>query len=589
MMLENMKVGSKIVLLVLVLLAFVVSMAGLGLYSLSQTNNQLKAMYNTELQGLRAAKEANIQLISAARSLRNLGLFVSQQDQASKDRVRGYIQAYGNEIKKVHEQLDLVSTRMTSEISKQRYANTVAALRDSETSEKKIIQAAESGENFNIILDLLIQSRVFGNKTDEAMSSLGAAMNDEAGARAQYTDEVYSRSLYLSFGFLAASLMLGGILGVMIKRSTADPLVSVAHKATLVAGGDLHQDFHLVRSDEIGVLSDALEGMVQNLRARIGEAEQKSNEAAEQSRKATQAMDEAQVSKSKAEAGQQAILQAAENVEQVVIRLSTATEELSAQVEQSSRSSDVQRDRVTSSATAMEEMNATVLEVARNASVAAEGSDNARKKAVAGAAIVERSIKALGTVQKDTQSLRSEMEQLGRQAEAIGNIMTVISDIADQTNLLALNAAIEAARAGEAGRGFAVVADEVRKLAEKTMTATKEVGSAISGIQKGTQRSVTAVGETVSNLDAATALATESGAALSEIVKEADHTADQVRNIAAASEEQSAASEEIAHSLEEINRIAIETATVMQESSSAVMELSSQAGQLQKLVTELRR
>lgn len=589
MALENMKVGSKIVLLVLILLAFIIGIAGLGLYSVTETNNELNAIYGTDLQGVRAAKEANIQLITASRALRNSGLFVGKQDQESKNRVRGYVDHYNSAMGKVNEQLNLVAVHATSGESKKQYAATVAALKEVESAERRIIQLIEAGESFDTVLNLLVQTRPLVNKADDLMTVLDESMNSEASARAAHSDEVYARSLYLAFGCLAAALILGGIVGVMIKRSIADPLVDVANKATLVAAGDLHQDFHMVRTDEIGVLSGALEQMVKNLRMRIGEAEQKSAEAAEQSKKAMEAMSEAQRAKDAAEAGQQAILHAAENVEQVVIRLSTATEQLSAQVEQSSRSSEVQRDRVAVSATAMEEMNATVLEVARNASVAAEGSDSARKKAVAGASIVERSIQALGTVQKDTQNLRSEMEQLGRQAEAIGNIMTVISDIADQTNLLALNAAIEAARAGEAGRGFAVVADEVRKLAEKTMTATKEVGSAIGGIQQGTQRSVSAMGQTSSNVDAATALATESGAALSEIVSEADHTADQVRNIAAAAEQQSAASEEITSSLEEINRIAVETATVMEQSSSAVMELSSQTGQLQKLVAELRK
>ncbi len=276
-------------------------------------------------------------------------------------------------------------------------------------------------------------------------------------------------------------------------------------------------------------------------------------------------------------------------MELVVNRLSAATEELSAQVEESSRGTDIQRDRVASSATAMEEMNSTVLEVARNAGVASEGSERARNKARSGEDIVRESIKAIGDVQADTLELKKNMEDLGRQAEAIGTIMTVISDIADQTNLLALNAAIEAARAGEAGRGFAVVADEVRKLAEKTMTATKEVGNAISGIQTGTRKSVGAVERTTGNLDAATGLVKKSGEALAEIVQESVHTADQVRNIATASEEQSAVSEEITRSLDEINRMADETASAMQQSAQAVSELASQSQELLRLVNNLRK
>jgi len=282
------------------------------------------------------------------------------------------------------------------------------------------------------------------------------------------------------------------------------------------------------------------------------------------------------------------MIAAARQLETIVEAVSSASEQLSAQIEQSSRGTEAQSQRVAETATAMEEMNATVLEVAKNASQAAESSHNARDKAVEGAKVVASAVESITSVQTNSVKLKDDMAVLGKQAEGIGQIMNVISDIADQTNLLALNAAIEAARAGDAGRGFAVVADEVRKLAEKTMTATKEVGEAVSGIQQGARRNLENVENSVGTIEQATALANESGSALKEIVTLVEVSTDQVRSIAAASEQQSAASEEIHHSIEDINRISGETASAMNHSAQAVGELASQAQSLRALIENMK-
>jgi len=158
--------------------------------------------------------------------------------------------------------------------------------------------------------------------------------------------------------------------------------------------------------------------------------------------------------------------------------------------------------------------------------------------------------------------------------------MNVISDIADQTNLLALNAAIEAARAGEAGRGFAVVADEVRKLAEKTMGATSEVRQAIEAIQSGASQNIKGMGEVSESVAHATELSQKSGEVLQEIVSLVSVTNTQVSTIAAAAEEQSAASEEIRRSVDEVARLSEETVTQLRASGEAAQELAKLAEQL---------
>ena len=282
------------------------------------------------------------------------------------------------------------------------------------------------------------------------------------------------------------------------------------------------------------------------------------------------------------------MLQAAHQLEEIVNVVTAASEQLSKHIGQSSEGALQQSQRVTQTATAMEEMNSIVVEVARNAGHAAETAESARVKAQEGAEAVSLVVKGIENVYHQSMSVKDDMATLGKQADGIGHILNVISDIADQTNLLALNAAIEAARAGDAGRGFAVVADEVRKLAEKTMTATKEVGEAIRGIQESTQRNIINVEKAASTIEEATGLANTSGETLKAIVSLVIGASDQVRSIAAASEEQSAASMEINNSIEQVAAISSETSQAMEQASRAVGDLVGQTNILLQLLGEMK-
>jgi methyl-accepting chemotaxis protein len=285
---------------------------------------------------------------------------------------------------------------------------------------------------------------------------------------------------------------------------------------------------------------------------------------------------------------QRNILQVASQASGISDRVAAASEELAAQVEEISRGAETQRSRMESTASAMTEMNSTVLEVARSASRASEQSDLTRSTADTGSDLVNQVVQAINQVNTVASTLQENMQALGTQAESIGGVMNVISDIADQTNLLALNAAIEAARAGEAGRGFAVVADEVRKLAEKTMSATQEVSASINAVQYSTRANLEAVNSAVNSIKTATDLADSSGEALKEIVEMATTSSSVVASIATAAEEQSATSEEINRALEEINQVIGDTTNGMIESSSAVQELSHMAQDLRHVMDGLK-
>jgi methyl-accepting chemotaxis protein len=293
-------------------------------------------------------------------------------------------------------------------------------------------------------------------------------------------------------------------------------------------------------------------------------------------------------SRQRIEAHREELLAVANEVTQVALRLEQASEHLTSQMEELTRGMDDATGRTHSMATAMEEMNATVLEVAKNAGETAEASGKANSVAREGGDMVQNTLTEIRHVASTTQSLSGALGELSKSAQGIGQVMGVINDIADQTNLLALNAAIEAARAGDAGRGFAVVADEVRKLAEKTMTATKEVETAILQVQQSTQDAVHEMDAAKSRVDKTTELAGGAGSMLTEIVGASDRIADMVRSIATAAEEQSATSEEINQNVSEINSLSGQMAKDIQTANTRIREVAGMSRDLARLVEKFR-
>ena len=435
------------------------------------------------------------------------------------------------------------------------------------------------------------EAQKVSDQYQNAINRLVASKEEQGHLLAQSNNDLAGFSTKMIFAAIALGFILSVGQGIMLTRAVMQQLGEdpgyLAEVAGKIAGGDLNVAFRPQKRP--GGVYHVLQSMVATMKDKIAEAEQKSQEAAEQARQAELATQEAHAAKAQADrARAEGMLQAAHQLEGVVDVISTATEQLSALIVQSSRGAEEQSHRVSVTSSAMEEMNATVGEVAENAAKASETSDAARAKAQDGAQMVGNVVNDITAVQRQSLEVKTDMAALGKQADGIGQIMGVISDIADQTNLLALNAAIEAARAGDAGRGFAVVADEVRKLAEKTMSATQEVGGVIRGIQEGTRKSIDGVERSVSIIEGATQRATVSGESLAQIVNLVEQASDQVRSIAAASEQQSASSEEISRAVEQVATISAETAQAMGRASEAMAEMTRQAQVLRQLIHELK-
>ncbi len=272
------------------------------------------------------------------------------------------------------------------------------------------------------------------------------------------------------------------------------------------------------------------------------------------------------------------------DVAEAVSATASASTEISSSTEEMAAGAEEQSRQASEVAVSVEEMTRTIIETTRNASNANEASTSYGKIAKEGGIIVSETIEGMTRISLVVQKSAETVTQLGNSSGQIGEIIQVIDDIADQTNLLALNAAIEAARAGEHGRGFAVVADEVRKLAERTTKATKEIATMIKQIQKDTEDAVVSMKEGTSEVENGKKLADQAGESLNQIIAGADNVVGIITQVAAASEQQSSASEQISKNIEAISSVTQQSAAGVQQIARAAEDLNRLTQNLENLI-----
>jgi methyl-accepting chemotaxis protein len=322
------------------------------------------------------------------------------------------------------------------------------------------------------------------------------------------------------------NIVILGLVWLMSQKKISKPLADLNAKVEHIACGDLCISVDYESSDEIGMLSGNMNKMVQSFNSII-----------------------------------KGILAGADELVHTV-------EVLKARAEKTAAGARDQSGQANQIATAAEEMSQTITDIARNASVASDTSADAQKVAGEGEDIATKAVETVNRVYTATVELATMVEKLNNRAGEIGNIVTVITDIADQTNLLALNAAIEAARAGEQGRGFAVVADEVRKLAERTIKATTEISGKIGAVQSESDQTSRSMADASNEVTKATEFIRNVGSSLQAILEAVQKVRDQITQIATAVDEQSAASEEVARNIEKTSSIAND----MEKMSADVMK-----------------
>ena len=382
-------------------------------------------------------------------------------------------------------------------------------------------------------------------------------MTDEGAAIVSLSDALYqiqldrrdaesdnARTLQLVSTLLA--LLMGIIAAVVITRQITGPLRDTLAVVDRIASGDLSHDVQVTRRDELGVLQQGIARMGVTLRDLIS------------------------------------------GIRDGVTQIASAAEELSAVTEQTSAGVNSQKVETDQVATAMHEMTATVQEVARNAEQASQAAAAADGEAREGDKVVAEAIDQIERLASEVVRSTEAMGVLQQESDKIGSVMDVIKAVAEQTNLLALNAAIEAARAGEAGRGFAVVADEVRGLAQRTQKSTEEIESLVAGLQNGTQQVAMVMNNSRVLTDSSVALTRKAGASLENITRTVSNIQSMNQQIAAAAEQQSAVAEEISRSIINVRDVSEQTAAASDETAASSVELARLGNQLQAMVSHFR-
>ncbi|WP_353686662.1 methyl-accepting chemotaxis protein [Thermodesulfovibrio sp. 3462-1] len=439
---------------------------------------------------------------------------------------------------KYREKLEAIKKITHTKEGAQVIKNLEEAISDAAQANNKIIELSMAGKNKEAI-------EIFNREVSPKLDRLEKALDDQVAfhnktlnARLEKINSIIMREILVIVIFTAASILIGIGFAIFISRSVKNPVTELKEVLEKVAKGDLSVNVKMESKDELGVISQSLNEAIASIKKLIAESKT------------------------------------------ISTSLASSSEELSATTEEISRNLKSQTERASQIASAAEEMSQTVVDIAKNASNIAEVSVETAKVAKDGRDMTLNTANEIKVIEGAIQKLSEVINVLGDRSRQIGEIVTVIKDIADQTNLLALNAAIEAARAGEQGRGFAVVADEVRKLAERTTKATDEIAEMIRGIQSEVDVAEGSMEDATKKVASGVELSQKAAQILGQILNKAQELQSMIQQIASATEEMSSVTDHITQDIGSIAEGSKEISLAVDQSAQTATALARLGAEL---------